>query len=69
MVNIALGPGDSQMNKTVSGQKKLVAGGGGGVTCTKISSWCDEHHRQDIGEGKKLERDGRRRQLEMQRLN
>lgn len=53
VVSIALGPGDSQMNKTVSAQKKLVAVCGGESRGPRISAWCAEHHSQDTGEGGK----------------
>lgn len=51
-VSTALGPCESQMNKTVSAQKKLAAVGGGESRVPRISAWCGERHRQDTGEEK-----------------
>lgn len=58
VVSIALPPGESQMNKTVSAQKKPVAVCGGESRVPRTSARCGQHHSQDTRKGKR-QRKGR----------
>lgn len=55
VVNIALGPGDSQ-SKTVLPRRNLwLAICGRESRVQRISAWCTKHHNKDTGEGKEME--------------